>query len=1093
MRIVLAKVCYFCVCLSFALSLSLTHARCVSVCSVDICSCSYLDLPQVHFAGQFRIDANTLNNHICSYTTTVETPEYPPNANWGSNGSSDFQFFDSHVTGVVYSNGSFSTRDAVVDADVIDNFDGPSAKLVDIDVDAQDKSTIYGMQFGIAWDADNSNSNLAFQGKWTRSVIAQDMWARMKCYGNSHHGPYSYQDSFPLGSQGTTVITDIQWGEDLSKSVAMQQLKTASERFGGKLSVRVSFYLYTRNYAPYVMHNFTLGYYVGSIGVARPREAMNFGGERLLTYEGLSPPTLVFDETDSCSGESLADYFPWMGRAPFKVIDNGTGRDREVVVDLSNSLPTTYDGTLRDNGILHLGVLRTGCVNLIGNLPIPYLSNGFMNKQGGLYRSALRNDQYEALKHSELVLVRLSPAVSTGNADIPDGFMPLCEDVFPSVKGSDYVEVMLRETPYFLRPYDYYVDRLEFEETSDMPILVTHFGKPSSGIPVKIVPIYNPAPSDAVLPLEDVVETDERGVASFTFKAVKRVPEGREYEEPRDLCPNETKFAVDGQVYKFKYCVVGNCPNDSEDCCSPDVADLVFHAFSTISNSPPYTWVDDVGPIFSQYAKIAEVMRSIVDLSSYLQVTLPRNIHLIRLSLTLDFDDPNYMPVSRDLSPSKKRMILQWLDKPRYSGESQFVPHSEQGVERKCHPPDIGYLRGDFDEFSLPPRCTLRQINFDFKLDQWDLYFSSIFISKSNYKNRPRSLLNFRRGGSQKLHKHLQEQELCNLKNLQHQLQQAIQLEFYTLPVYLTSLYSIMEGCNVMVYNLIRSVVMQEMLHVALAANLLISVDGHPVIDSADFAPSYPTVGLPGGVLPSLEVRLRRASRRHIYEVFMGIEVPNVLAIDRPEPEFTENTIGQFYDEILGCMEELEEEGEDIFRPETISQQVRWPWDETKLIGKLFVVKDLSSAREAIEQIQVQGEGAGPLDPKDITTDTMAHFYKFEQIVCQHRLVQQDNDSYTFEGAKIAFDRRGVWPMRDDPGKHGIERNTNCYTEAKVFHHAYRTMLRLLHKSFNGHPETMTEAVKVMEALHVHARKTMYMWFDQVTTCGPVWDYEWDD
>ena len=322
---------------------------------------------------------NTRNNFICTYSSAGELPEYDQNEDWGVKGTSDFQFFDSHVTGVVYSDGSFSTQDVVVGADVIDNIDRPFAKLVDLDTDAQDTSTIYGMQFGISWDDDNGDLNMAFRGKWTRSVIAQNVWIRMKCYNRDHHGPYSYQGSFPLGAQGTTFITDVEWG-DLGNSVAMQQLKSASEEFGGKLSVRVSYYLYTRNYAPYVMHNFSLGYYVGSIGVARSGEAMNFGGERLLTYEGVSPPNLAFDEMDTCSGEDIADYMPWMGKAPFKVIDNGVDKDREVVVDFSNSLPTTYDGTLRDIGLLHLGILHTDCVDLIGNLPIPYLSNGLWGR-----------------------------------------------------------------------------------------------------------------------------------------------------------------------------------------------------------------------------------------------------------------------------------------------------------------------------------------------------------------------------------------------------------------------------------------------------------------------------------------------------------------------------------------------------------------------------------------------------------------------------------------------------------------------------------------------------------------------------------------
>lgn len=1012
---------------------------------------------------------------------------------WGFNGTSEFQFFDAHVTGVVHNDGSFSTEDSVIGADVIGNTDRPFAKVVDLDTDCQDKTTIYGMQFGISWDEDDSNLELAFHGKWTRAVIAQDMWPRMKCYQGAHHGPHPFQGSFPFGAQGTTIITDVEWGE-LGDSIALQQLKVASEESEENLSVRVSYYLYTRNYAPYVMHNFTLGYFIGSVGAARPGEPLNFGGERILTSEGVSPPTLSFDDSDTCSGEDVANYMPWMWKAPFKIINNDDDKDKQVVVDLSNSLPITYDGTLRDIGTLHLGVLHTNCVDIINSFPIPYLDNGFMSKRGGLFRSVLRDDLHAALRHSELVVVHYMSSQSAGIKDISEGSVPVCADVFPAVKRNDYVQMMLKETPYFLRPYGYYVGRLEPQQTSQILLLLTWFGEPSTQVGVRVMTSYNPTPSGAVLPVDDIVVTDMGGVATFTFQAVAEIPEGRKYiEPPSSYCPNQKIFMIDGQVYRFKYCTVRNCPRNDDELDNLVVSEIAFLAFSTIPNTPPFAWVEDIQPIFTQYAKQVEIMRHIVDLSSYRKVTLPWNINLIRLSLTQDFEHPNYMPTTRDLSLAKRQMILDWLDNPKYSSKTRSSSEPDEELERSCHLPHIGGNKREVDMVSLPPRCTLRSISFDSHPGQWDPFFSRIHMQTSDCKCHPRPLFKFKHRVGHQQHQHMSEPTSCHIKNLQLQLQLAIELEFFTIPLYLTSLYSIIEGCNVAVYNLIYRVVTQEMLHVAQAANLLISIGGHPVIDSVDFSPRYPAKGLPGGVLPNLEIHLRKVSLRHIYETFMGLEVPHVTGVDRPIFEYAENTIGQFYDEIIDCMEDLEEQGQNVFHPETASQQIRWPWDESRYLGELLTVTDSSSAQTAISQIQVQGEGADPLNPIDITTGTLAHFYTFEQIVCQHRLVHQDDDSYKYEGDKVPFNPLGVWPMRDDPGRNGIEHNSNCYTEVKAFHHVYRTMLRLLHKSFNGHPELVTEAVKMMESLHLHAVKTMYTQFDEDTTCGPVWDYEWDD
>ncbi len=90
----------------------------------------------------------------------------------------------------------------------------------------------------------------------------------------------------------------------------------------------------------------------------------------------------------------------------------------------------------------------------------------------------------------------------------------------------------------------------------------------------------------------------------------------------------------------------------------------------------------------------------------------------------------------------------------------------------------------------------------------------------------------------------------CTKESVMEKLQDAIRLEWSTIPVYLTSLYSIVEGCNTEIYELVHSVVRDEMLHMTQAANTLIAMGGKPLIDDASVAPSLPDYGLPGGILP---------------------------------------------------------------------------------------------------------------------------------------------------------------------------------------------------------------------------------------------------
>lgn len=254
------------------------------------------------------------------------------------------------------------------------------------------------------------------------------------------------------------------------------------------------------------------------------------------------------------------------------------------------------------------------------------------------------------------------------------------------------------------------------------------------------------------------------------------------------------------------------------------------------------------------------------------------------------------------------------------------------------------------------------------------------------------------------------EEPDCNRANVIEQLQTAVSLEWATLPPYLTSLYSIVEGCNTEIYGIIRSIIIQEMLHFTQSANILIAMGEDPLIDSPDVTPSYPTQ-LPGGVLPKLVVSLEKLSLEHIHRVFMGIEVPQKTGV-AGDIDTDLHTIGVFYQEISDCIKEL---GDDIFDPSNVDQQMKWPWYPTDQVGKVIPIIDAKSARDAIEMIRAQGEGEGLLDPSDIGNYTLSHFFKFEEIVCQKHLVEVSEDAYAYTGADIPFRSDGVWPMRSNP------------------------------------------------------------------------------
>jgi Ferritin-like len=112
---------------------------------------------------------------------------------------------------------------------------------------------------------------------------------------------------------------------------------------------------------------------------------------------------------------------------------------------------------------------------------------------------------------------------------------------------------------------------------------------------------------------------------------------------------------------------------------------------------------------------------------------------------------------------------------------------------------------------------------------------------------------------------------IATLESLREHLQWAIELEHFTLPPYLCALYSLDAGRNPEVTEVVGSVLVEEMLHMTLAANLLNAVGGRPRLDTPQMLPGYPRC-LPHGDR-SFEVPLLRFGPEAL-DVFLKIERP---------------------------------------------------------------------------------------------------------------------------------------------------------------------------------------------------------------------------
>src|SRR5262245_15719489 len=107
------------------------------------------------------------------------------------------------------------------------------------------------------------------------------------------------------------------------------------------------------------------------------------------------------------------------------------------------------------------------------------------------------------------------------------------------------------------------------------------------------------------------------------------------------------------------------------------------------------------------------------------------------------------------------------------------------------------------------------------------------------------------------------------LDSLREHLQWAIELEHATLPPYFCALASIDASRNPEAAQVVGSVFVEEMIHLALAANLLNAVGGQPRLDTPGMLPRYPR-RLPHG---SLELSLLPFGAEAI-EMFLRLERP---------------------------------------------------------------------------------------------------------------------------------------------------------------------------------------------------------------------------
>jgi len=181
---------------------------------------SYLELPRLHFSGQFMAMPSTINNDAANYNTAISPPANP---GWNPAGLHMVLLQSCTVTSTVDDTATLltsSSDDSAIGANVeADGVEG-IAKLVDIDPDFQSYSQIYGLRLKLSSGSTELVSGLM------KPVALRDLW-----FGRAGAGMAG------AGGIYNSVLDTVRWGTSLTSPTLARLHAIAPHVLSVKLSL----------------------------------------------------------------------------------------------------------------------------------------------------------------------------------------------------------------------------------------------------------------------------------------------------------------------------------------------------------------------------------------------------------------------------------------------------------------------------------------------------------------------------------------------------------------------------------------------------------------------------------------------------------------------------------------------------------------------------------------------------------------------------------------------------------------------------------------------------------------------------------------
>jgi hypothetical protein len=592
---------------------------------------SYLNNTRLIFDGTFQADVSTVNNDVRHFDNAnfeerfqeFQTPDGTGNGWWNPVGSGAFRLLGCKITSAHYSDGSNTTdpsEDPALGLFLAGANDRVAAKLVDLDPQWQGASQIWGLKVRLA-----SQTNPALvEGSFRPAAFRDLTFARVHTGNTDGDASSTFQ----------STIEEVVWAEEAATSRVLRELRALSP----SLSMRLMTFGYVGRYGD---PRFSMGRVCGVIGPALPNEPRTFvQGRRFLPASRAS------------SGQPMS----WNGFNGFTgVIEGATPT---LFLDLSNAIQLSdRSGIVRDIGRLTVGVLKDPTVkehdavtasNFAPFGEINYRAAGWLFSTSGVASLTLTAEQLVAVRQAPLALAAEQPM------------------------GSSFVAIRETVDGLFVRAEEF-VQRLDAPASVDITLHASAFGEPLAGAKVTFTlepPALGvtgggpdgPNPPTAPTP----VMGSPTNVLSFP-EAMTTDANGRVILHIDARSPGSPRQYIDGQVYLIDYELEGQTGLPEQL-----LENVVLHVRDAYSVPEKPAWDPDIKPIFTQYGNLYPIMsRRLLPLTD--PVAVKSNLKILQLAFSLDIQDPNYMPVTRDMSSGKRLAIQRWLRRLETEDDPTFT------------------------------------------------------------------------------------------------------------------------------------------------------------------------------------------------------------------------------------------------------------------------------------------------------------------------------------------------------------------------------------------------------------------------------------